>query len=220
METGKQKAFTLIELLIVVAIIAILAAIAVPNFLEAQVRSKVARVRADVRSLATAQEAYYTDWNSYTLRDLADRRDQLTGWLMLTTPVAYITSIPSDPFGQGRFKGGSGKILDAVYELGSGKAGQQGDFPNNTYEMSSYGPDKIDDTLDTGNFPGHLFTWNEATYPWPQVPANEPAAIAEALSLIYNPTNGTISPGNILRFGGVKPPGAAFDALYSAAPGN
>ncbi|HUT24281.1 MAG TPA: prepilin-type N-terminal cleavage/methylation domain-containing protein, partial [Sumerlaeia bacterium] len=56
--------FTLIELLIVVAIIAILAAIAVPNFLEAQVRSMVSRVRADLRSLATAQEAYFTDWNS------------------------------------------------------------------------------------------------------------------------------------------------------------
>ena len=38
-----EKAFTLIELLIVVAIIAILAAIAVPNLLEAQVRAKVAR---------------------------------------------------------------------------------------------------------------------------------------------------------------------------------
>lgn len=60
-----KKAFTLIELLIVVAIIAILAAIAVPNFLEAQVRSKVSRVKSDQRSFATALESYYIDNNTY-----------------------------------------------------------------------------------------------------------------------------------------------------------
>lgn len=60
-----KKGFTLIELLIVVAIIAILAAIAVPNFLEAQVRSKVSRVKSDQRSLATGIEAYFIDNNAY-----------------------------------------------------------------------------------------------------------------------------------------------------------
>jgi len=61
----KNKAFTLIELLIVVAIIAILAAIAVPNFLEAQTRAKVSRCKNDLRAMATAIESYAVDNNKY-----------------------------------------------------------------------------------------------------------------------------------------------------------
>lgn len=60
----ESLAFTLIELLIVVAIIGILAAIAVPNFLNAQVRAKISRVQADQNAYATAFEMYFLDFGN------------------------------------------------------------------------------------------------------------------------------------------------------------
>lgn len=98
---NKKEGFTLIELLIVVAIIAILAAIAVANFLEAQVRSKVSRVKNDQRNLATGIEAYYVDYSSYppnTHLNLV--QSTLYNPPVPSTPVAYVTSaIVEDPFG-------------------------------------------------------------------------------------------------------------------------
>ena len=88
-----ERGFTLIELLIVVAIIAILAAIAVPNFLEAQTRSKIARVKNDMRNLATALESYRIDNNRYI-----GHVDTIREFYPLTSPIAYITSVPVCPF--------------------------------------------------------------------------------------------------------------------------
>ncbi len=60
-----RRAFTLIELLIVVSVIAVLAAIAVPNFLEAQTRSKVSRTKSDHSELVAALRSYYTDYHAF-----------------------------------------------------------------------------------------------------------------------------------------------------------
>lgn len=107
----KESGFTLIELLIVVAIIAILAAIAIPNFLQAQVRAKIARVKADMRTIATGLETYAVDHNEYPFCSAIAKGSGAIEFknsnyscqhkfvsAVMTTPVAYLSSIPLDPF--------------------------------------------------------------------------------------------------------------------------
>jgi len=60
-----KKGFTLIELMIVVAIIGILAAIAIPNFLRFQLKSKSSEGKVNIAAIRTAEESYLAEFGSY-----------------------------------------------------------------------------------------------------------------------------------------------------------
>ncbi len=83
----RKKGFTLVELLIVVAIIGILVGIAIPNFLGARIRARVAKSYADLDAIAKANEMYFVDNGEYT-----DTTSQLA-------PTYVASGTMTDPWG-------------------------------------------------------------------------------------------------------------------------
>ena len=149
-----HRAFTLIELLIVVAIIGILATIAVPNFLNARMRAMVTRTYSDLKALHSAMEMYRIDNNAYVPdyecgdTSMPMLNDALT-YARLTSPVSYIASIPLDPFFVVSPAGTPHQKGVAYFQYAGLYCGQQ-DWsewwgPSGTiYAMISLGPDKED----------------------------------------------------------------------------
>lgn len=89
--SNKRKGFTLLELLIVVAIVAILAAIALPNYNRYVERTRRADAREALMRVAAAQERFYTNRNSYATDIAADLSLPVTsesGYYAITTASA------------------------------------------------------------------------------------------------------------------------------------
>ena len=195
--SDRTSAFTLIELLIVVAIIAILAAIAIPNFLQAQTRAKVSRVLSDLRTVTLALEAYRLDTNAYPPNDGA--YNVLPR--QITTPVAFLTRAALiDPFCE--------RELHPVYgELARfytyGKVVNQEEFLRDT--MAGVTPPV--EMIDMAGFnPGareKYGPWRlvsngpDRQYSSPNLATGDPILLGS--DILYDPTNGTVSWGNILR---------------------
>ncbi len=186
-----KTGFTLIELLIVIAIILILIAIALPNFLEAQIRAKVVRAKGEIRTLVTAMEAYFLDWQFYPTRTQGNinvRPRGEAGHRWLTSPIAYISFVPEDPFaGTTRYSGTDN--TQRTFESGGIETIRPPCISNlcmETWVIYSSGPSENSEPL---------LRATDAHY-------TKNGVGGENHVISYSPTNGTRSEGVIHRYGG------------------
>lgn len=196
---ARRSAFTLIELSVVVAIIALLASVATVRYQAALVRAKVGAVAADMHALNTAVYAYQSDNGECPKTQGPFAPSLLRRLSVLTSPICYISQLPQDPFQplqQPYWRSlASGKTAyaewDRYYVYNNAAAQHAGMRSEGTTEqrngwsLTSAGPDR------TIKFPYYYYG--------PSFAANN-----YHLNFVYDPSNGLRSAGEIFSRGGLS----------------
>jgi len=193
-----RSAFTLIELLIVVGIIGIITAIAVPTYRDATIRSRVAQAQMDLRNVAQALNTYRLDHNIFPRRQ--NELNFFAVFLLpdLTSPIAYLGN-PSmkDPFGKVEEYIPPREDLGAEYVglvkdsytytpyVSFSRLQGRPEYMKEGFALSSIGPDKQDSYI--------------VDFPFPDAYRLPGDSVRDS---VYDPSNGIISPGDIGYFGG------------------
>ncbi len=221
----KTKAFSILELLILVAIASILFAVAAPNFLNARIRASVTCADTDLRNLSTALEAYFVDHgayppcNNFGLPFQGGIGDNYIVLERLSTPVAYIVSSIITDCSNAQFRTGS--QYSGGEGDGSGQPGLAGIYPASNGSIIQYISGTNDSRANQSSFAGPIFTpviyTIHAAGP-DQIQFNTGGVFANngkssdsrtaatktayAVNIIYDATNGTVSFGSVWRAGG------------------
>lgn len=233
MNSIKRFGFTLVELVTCIALVCMLAALAVPNYMQAQTSSEVSRAKADLQVLQIGLEAYKVDVGAYpwmnnvgcALRPFFNSPGSQPTLERLTTPISYLPSPAPfyDPFEADRHYYGS--TLEDV-EIAAGPPATEylkqyfyharnlkdtstwnQSLPHDVdpywYFLESAGPDRHHHTM-----------WQILNGMMTDTHDNR----TTLSKTIYDPTNGAISRGSIWVVGGSpQGTGTSMAAVINAA---
>jgi len=127
----RRRAFTLVEMLLVITIIGILAALVIPKMVGRSEQARQAAVRADISSIKTALDAFEVDNGYYpkSLGDLLEKPRDAKNW-----HGPYLDKLPQDPWGNNYEYAYPARHNSSGFDLSSdgpdGKAGTDDDIGN------------------------------------------------------------------------------------------